>query len=190
MKPITILALDPGTHNFAASILRGCLRKDQLAVQIVGTKMIPTIKDMKDAQSQHNRFISEIVELYNDYGFSYIVAERYQTRGIKGKTVECINLMLGIILNEFSDLDISFLTASTWKNRYNNNLDLNDLYEDLKEAESDKKVVDRKTVHELDCSLLGVYRLCAAFGKPYFENISTYKREQSFLNHFLTRPIL
>jgi hypothetical protein len=188
---ITILSLDPGSVNFAASILRAKVIDGKLVVNVVGTKMISTINNVLKAQEQANAFCNEIVELHNKYNFTHIVAERYQTRGIKGKTVECINLMLGILLNEFNDLDVTFLTASTWKNRYNSSLDLNDLYNDLKDAmASTKKSLRPKQVHELDCSLMGIYRLCALYNLPYFANVNTYKREQSFLNHFLESPKL
>lgn len=184
---ITILSLDPGSHNFAASVIKN----NKTGPVIVGTKMISSLlTDVKKAQEQSELFRNEIVALYSKYKFSHIVAERYQTRGIKGKTVECINLMLGVLLNEFYDLEITLLTAATWKNQYNRKNNLNDLYLDLKDAEAKKKTKDRKQIHELDCSLMGVYRMCAIQKVPYFSTIDNYMSEKRFLKHFLESPKL
>lgn len=182
---VTLLSLDPGTRNFAASVLVGKVVDDLLRVHVVGTTMIDvTMDDMKYAQILASNFSKEMARLEKQYKFSHIVAERYQARGIRGTTVECVNVMLGIMLNQFSHCDISFFTAATWKNRYNRNLDLKDLYVDLKDLESSKKKEFRKTEHELDSCLLGIYHLCNLHNIPHFNNISDYKREKSFLNHF------
>lgn len=192
MKPyITLLALDPGTNNFAASVIKCKNKNGKLVVRLVGTSMIKeAVKDVINCQKAALDFKNKLVDLKTKYDFDCIVAERFQTRGLRGKTVECINIMLGIILNEFQDMDVTLLTAATWKNRYNTNSSLNDLYLDLKDAQCGIKPALRKTIHELDCSLMGIYRACVIFKLPHFANISSYQREQAFLNHFLQSPIL
>lgn len=177
---VTILSMDPGVTNYAASVIRAKRVDDKLKIKVLGTKMVKnTIRDIKSPQAETEEFRKEIRDLYDKFDCSYIVAERFQTRGIKGKTIESICMMLGVLATQFQDADIINLTASTWKNQYNRNLDLKDLYLDLKDKKSDKEV------HELDCTLMGIYRLCQIFDLPYFCNINTYRQEKSFLNHLV-----
>lgn len=184
-ETITILSMDPGTKNFAASILKAKRKGDRLLLKVIGTKMIgDTIQDIGNPQEDSEAFRAEVSRLVETHGVTHITAERFQTRGIKGKTIESICMMLGIIVNEFSHLDIRYFTASTWKNQYNRSLDLKELYVDLKDQKSNVEV------HELDCTLMGIYRLCQLFDLPYFCNVDTYKKEKAFLGRLVEAPKL
>ena len=134
---ITVLSMDPGTTNYAASILKIAPSGEKLKVRVVGTRLVEnTIKVPADLVPESRAYISEIRHLEHLYGpFDLVVAERFQSRGLKGTTIEAINMMLGALAVTYPQLTI--YTASTWKNSFNRKFEnsnaLKELYEDLKE---------------------------------------------------------
>tara|TARA_B100000700_G_scaffold88627_1_gene100006 strand:+ start:120711 stop:121289 length:579 start_codon:yes stop_codon:yes gene_type:complete len=190
---ITVLSMDPGTTNYAASILKIAPSGEKLKVRVVGTRLVEnTIKVPADLVPESRAYISEIRHLEHLYGpFDLVVAERFQSRGLKGTTIEAINMMLGALAVTYPQLTI--YTASTWKNSFNRKFEnsnaLKELYEDLKELTKPTPKAERLTVHELDCSLMGIYHACKELEYDPFECLSGGRLE-AFLNHIESRPRL
>lgn len=174
-----ILSLDPGSVNFGLSILS--VKHGKLKIE--GSKtVIHLVKNMKDPLSQYLAFKKELKALGS---FDMVVAERFQARGNKGPTIECITLMLGALLELYPGKTV-FLTASTWKNRVNRVFDLKEYYEDLKaEQVAVRPISNRKTVHELDSSLMGLYAYYREKGIDYYAGFAKESAREHYLQMFL-----
>jgi hypothetical protein len=174
-----ILCLDPGTTNYGLSILNVNGRK----LRIEGSKtVINLVKNMKDPLEQYQAYKAELKALGQ---FDLVVAERFQARGNKGPTIECISLMLGALLEMYPGKTI-FLTASTWKNRVNRVFDLKELYEELKQEQVDvRPISNRKTVHELDSSLMGMYAYYREMKLDYYSGFASEESREWYLQMFL-----
>ena len=146
-----ILAFDPGTKNMGIS-----------CVELVGTSpkvlanatMENPLHDIYAFMQQRDAFLSEVDAWINMFEPDGIIAERFQTRGLKGPTIECVSMMLGIL--GMLGLPVMFITASTWKNKFQKRFccDLREMYDYI-----------NTTPHQLDASLIGCYGLEAAQGK-------------------------
>lgn len=185
--PITVLSMDPGTTNYAASVLKFSASGDKLKTKIVGTRLVEnTVKQPSDLVREARAFRAEIMNLEHLYGpFDLVVAERFQSRGLKGLTIEGINMMLGVLAVTYPNLHL--YTASTWKNSFNRKRspdNLKDLYEDLKILTKPTPKAERPTVHELDCTLMGVYHACKHLGYDPFFMLESTKKTTAFLKHF------
>lgn len=174
-----ILCLDPGTTNFGLSIL--CVKGKKLSIE--GSKTVKNlVKDMKDPEPKYLAFKEEIRALGD---FDLVVVERFQARGGKGPLVELVTLMLAGVMEVFPGKTV-FLTASTWKNRVNKVFDLKEYYEDLKQAQAPVRPVSaRKTVHELDSSLMGLYAFFRTTKQPYYASFASEKARYGYLKMFL-----
>lgn len=179
-----ILSLDPGTTNYGLSILS--IQNGKLVLE--GTKLVKNrVRDMKKPEAQYKAYKAELRKLGK---FDLVVAERFQARGNKGPTIECISLMLGALLELYPGKTL-FLTASTWKNRLNRSFDLKDYYEYLKTQQSHIRPVSaRKTVHELDSSLMGLYAYFQASKKEYYSSFVRPEGRRGYMKLFLESPKL
>lgn len=175
-----ILCLDPGTTNYGLSILR----VDGKKLTIEGSKTVKhRVRDMKNPEAQYRAYKKELRALGK---FDLVVAERFQARGNKGPTIECISVMLAALLELYPGKTV-FLTASTWKNRVNKVFDLKYMYEQLKNAQvSVRPITDRKTVHELDSSLMGLYAWFRNTKQPYYTSFESEKARSGYLKMFLS----
>lgn len=163
---VRCLAFDPGVNNFACSILRGRLKHGKLKFRIDGTCMIKhSIAEPKVyLRSQATAFKKEFGSILRKYGpFDICIAERFQSRGFGGNTIENINMMLGIMATMFKGKDMRIITAATWKNAFNRQMDLKECYAERKHYDT------IKTDHEFDASMIGVYRMSQVFGLKPFE---------------------
>lgn len=115
-----ILGLDPGSTNTGWCCLNVNRSEEGLDIQLVDFgKLVYPVRDMKGDISPHVKaFKSEIMRIKKKTGCTHLYAERFQTRGIKGKTIEAVSLMLGV-LTQCSWEYYEFITAGTWKNAYN-----------------------------------------------------------------------
>lgn len=185
---ITVLSMDPGTTNYAASVIRLAQSGDKLKTRVVGTRLVGnTIIKPSEVVEEARAFRAEIYALEHLYGpFDLVVAERFQARGLKGTTIESINMMLGVLAVTYSNLTV--YTASTWKNSFNrkfgNPAALKDLYEDLKELTKPTPKAERSTVHELDCTLMGIYHACKELDLDPFHMLEGKGKLEAFLKHF------
>ncbi len=183
----TVISADPGTKNFAFAVTEHQLVKGKLRSKIIATGMVEqTITTMGDGLLEEMRvFEQTLIAMREKYKPDHVFFERFQSRGLKGTTIECINVMLGIMVRTFRKEEPKLLLASTWKNRINKRVDLKATYKDYKLTSKKSP----KTQHELDATLIGFYGVTRLLGMSDFENF-TESNWDSFINWFLTRPNL
>lgn len=178
-----ILSADPGTKNFAISITQHKIVGGRLRSKILATGMIDTtIKNLNhEVVKDIKRFERDMIALRRRWKPDHVYFERFQSRGLKGTTIECINIMLGIMIRVFHDLDPRLLLASTWKNRIGRRLDLKSSYKDFGLTRKHSP----KTPHELDATLIGFYGACRRLG---LEDFAPFNQNNwgGFVNWFLT----
>lgn len=146
-----ILACDPGTKNFGIA----CVGVRDGKVDVIASAVLthPMYELTADVMRQRELFSKEIRQWFKLYSPNLVIAERFQTRGNGGPTIETVSLMLGL-LGAFKRIPYKYVIAGQWKNAFNKrwaNGDkefLKDLYKDC-----------RTTPHQLDASLIGVYGL-------------------------------
>ena len=142
-KGLRVLSFDPGTVNMGVSCVE--LRNGRLHVLCSAVLNYP-IHDIPLLSQQRLDFINEVQAWITCFKPKGIVAERFQSRGLRGSTVECVSMMLGML--SMLNLPFYFITASTWKNAYQRRfaIDLKDIYQEI-------NVVP----HILDSALIGCY---------------------------------
>nr|DAH47961.1 MAG TPA: HOLLIDAY JUNCTION RESOLVASE [Caudoviricetes sp.] len=141
-----ILAFDPGSVNMGISLVE--ISKKGTPRVIANATMMHPIHDIPSFMAQQRAFVNEVRMWIEQFKPRAIVAERFQSRGLRGATVECVSMMLGILST--LDLPVLFITASTWKNQYQKRFGVNlrDVYKEI-----------RTTPHQLDASLIGHFGL-------------------------------
>lgn len=152
-----VLGCDPGSKNFGLFV--GKVNKDISKIKVLRSGMITTcLTEMKgNIIPDVEGFAEDYESLLIEYKPDIITLERFQTRGFKGKTIELIGTMLGIMmmknaeLARTKDVDVRLLTAATWKNRVNKISKLKAIYKVMKK----RKVVD----HRVDAALMSIYNL-------------------------------
>lgn len=158
-RPLTVLALDPGTSNFGWSILYATSPSD---IQVRETGMLTsTLTDLKtDVTSQMALFSRELASLVRNQGVNAIAVERFMARGMKGATIEFVNMMIGATVSQLSNgkRKLLVMPASQWKNEFNRHSSLEKFYELAKGC----------SVHQLDSVGIGVYGIYHWFGKKAF----------------------
>lgn len=154
-----ILSLDPGTANFGYAVVDVARhpRKDNSVVfKVVENGKCPstvhTLKSSSILREEMSQFEYWLGGLVTQYTPDAVAAERFMTRGIKGPTVECVNIMIGMV-TVLIPRPFKIMPAATWKNAVTRS------GADLKEAYKLTKV----SPHQLDASLIGLYTGCAAY---------------------------
>jgi hypothetical protein len=182
-----VISADPGTKNFAVTIAEHTIVNGKVRSKILVTGMIDTtITDLNQGVAASiKRFEKTMRDLRKQYKPELAYIERFQSRGLKGTTIECINIMLGIFVRVFIDLNPTLLLASTWKNRANKQFDLKAVYSGY---DLDKKR-SPKTCHELDSTLIGIYGFCRENNIPYFEMFNEDNIGR-FIEYYLEVPSL
>ena len=180
-----VLAGDPGSVNFALSVLE----HDGKQLRVLGTKMMTScFRDLssRSVVEDLNSFSEEIEELIVQWKPDAMYFERFQFRGSGISTIEAVNVMLGVLMSLAHVYRVQgrLITASTWKNNFNNNCaNLKDLYKEYK-LTSKKSA---KSIHEFDSSLIGVYTLYDLLsGNKPFVGFDV----NEFYNTFITAPKL
>lgn len=140
-----ILALDPGKTNMAVSIVALVGNRPKVLASKV---MLYPLADMKDLQRNLQPFLKEIAVWINTFKPGAIIAERFQSRGLMGTTIEVVSAMLGALAIKYPKLPLKVITAATWKVPYQRKFDI-----DLKELYKWCKTEP----HQLDASMIGVY---------------------------------
>lgn len=145
-KAPTVLSLDPGTANCAIA----CSTLTEQPVLLANALLRSPIRGLTSGLPQKRRaFLQELALWVKAYDPSIIIMERFQSRGLKGSTVEEISVMLGCVLTQYPKLDVQFITAATWKNQWHRDFsgyELKTLYK-----------VCRTTPHQLDATLIGLH---------------------------------
>jgi Holliday junction resolvasome RuvABC endonuclease subunit len=170
MTRICLLSADPGTANYgycilSASIVEGTKPTDLRILQF--GKINTTIKSMvgriKPVVEGYSSILEYIMRKHEPVGF---IAERFQTRGIGGPTIEIVSFMLGITAYKFiaEDKPVKLIIASQWKVAFNKKAgDLVAFYEEVKSLGI--------SPHEVDAFCIGVYGLCLYSGIKPFEGV-------------------
>tara|TARA_Y100001963_G_scaffold160259_1_gene269830 strand:- start:1865 stop:2446 length:582 start_codon:yes stop_codon:yes gene_type:complete len=191
MPKLTVFSCDPGTENFACSIVEIEYNKTRIKkIKIIGTCMLKdTLQDLTKNVDQSLAVFRKRIRKISKQAktLDAVCFERFQSRGLKGKTIEAIGFMLGQLAYIFKKLDPTFILASTWKNRINaiNDMKLDDVYKKY----ALKRVITDKTEHELDAVLIGIYRAHKVLGLTDFEYFKTNDFHE-FVEDFLKAPNL
>lgn len=138
------IGCDPGTANYGYSVVSfskkkaGKLKIDLLEIgMFLSTVTNLTAKEAKLPKSKRKKSQPNVVEKpfsnqFEDYLAEWelmlakykplkISAERFQTRGIKGKTIEAVSMMNGAVatLSNQNNIEYEIFIASSWKNVLN-----------------------------------------------------------------------
>ena len=191
METVTVISGDPGSKNFAISVIEGALVEGKVKIRLHGTTMLPEearLFDLtKDIQIPLGNYRNVLRNLAREYGSPAAVCfERFQTRGILGKTIECISMMNAVPPLIFGKADVRVITAATWKNRINRFIDLKASYKEYKLT----RVASLKRDHELDACLIGIYMIHKHFDVPDFQIFENDGNFHRFMEKFLESPDL
>lgn len=178
-KTVTILALDPGTGNYGYSVLRGSLVRGvppRLDILKFG-RLHHTVREIKmGLNAQVNGYLTALSDLHDEYQFTHVIGERYQSRRMGGTTIESVNIMIGLTLGfcKAQQLPCKFIPASQWKNEMSRNgLSLEAMYEGVRPF--------RITPHAVDASSIGEYGAYHLVGlKPFVESVNDKHRIKRF----------
>lgn len=142
---IRLLSFDPGSVNMGCSLLEINRSTKSISVLADAVLMHP-LHDIKRFRQEQSLFISEVKSWIEKGKPDAIIAERFQSRGLKGLTIECVCMMLGLL--SMLDLPVLYITAATWKNRYQKRfkIDLREIYKEIQIAP-----------HQLDSALIGCF---------------------------------
>lgn len=160
------IGVDPGSSNFGYSVVE---RGRRIAIlefgQIEDTVKNLTDKPQKPPKSRRKKegpippleeamalFLSVFEHLLDQYKPDEVIAERFQPRGIKGKSTELVSFMLGIMALCCKRRNIRFRVtiAGTWKNKVNRNYSIDLAYDFGKMLGI--------SPHEIDAILIGLTR--------------------------------
>jgi hypothetical protein len=163
-KELNVLGFDPGRKNFgcfAGKIVNGIL------IPLESSMLQNPIQELKgDNLGAIGTYTEEMRSFIACYEPDAIVIERFMSRGLKGKTIELVSLMVGILASlvyeyrlQGFNITIQSVTAASWKNRVNKVFPLVDVYADLKPH----KVPD----HCVDAALMSLYAISEGKENPY-----------------------
>jgi Holliday junction resolvasome RuvABC endonuclease subunit len=176
MKEITVLGVDPGTNNCAASVLHICFKPFKFNYLHVGMIQNP-VKEIKgrDLKQRCDKFNRELSALKRKHRPTHLIAERFMTRGRGGSTtIEAVSMQLGI-MSRMAMAEICFIPASQWKNAVNRITCLDDLYDGTKQLGF--------TPHELDSALIAMYGACMWADQPYYKALTNIKQFKKILSN-------
>lgn len=157
--PLVVFAQDPGSKNYAISIVRGAVVRNKLKVKVLTnfmlTDLITQLKDVEAFTLESSKYKKAITEILKTHKPAAVVFERFMTRGIKGATIEYVSSMLGL-LRGLTQLDVHAIPAVTWKSAVKRwGLDLDGMYKET-----------RTTAHQVDATVMAIWLLAKCFGLP------------------------
>lgn len=142
---IISLGVDPGTANYAYGIVQYNLKRNELHPKILSAGQLHwTISNLTDSpqrppKSKRKKRIpikDQLIPNFTDqlalfekdwrgqvrkFQPNVWAVERFQSRGMKGKTVECVSIMNGVLaaMSRRNKIPFNMITAAQWKNRVN-----------------------------------------------------------------------
>lgn len=173
-KRVHILALDPGTNNFAYSVVR--IRSELSdSGRVIGRVLhrglihsaLRTLNNPPVEREELDGFLGALNHILEAYPIDVIIAERYMLRrGSGGNAIEAINQMIGVIRT--LGYPFKMIPASQWKNAtHRMGHDLEGAYKSLGAvAAQRKRDPERITVHEVDAAHIGLYGASCILGIP------------------------
>lgn len=179
---VNILALDPGSVNFAWSIIT--YRPDG-KYKITAAGMIQNvINDLKIGMLPKGwLFHAEMEALVKRFNIQEIVVERFMSRGsFGGGGMEAICLELGIVLM-VAEKEFMMLTSASWKNAFNRlwpkkEYTLKDYYKERERG---------TPLHPIDASLMGIYYVEKfKLDVTPFQGFETKKRRDRIMGQICT----
>lgn len=163
----TIFSHDFGSANYGYGITQVKLVGDRILFRILENGLCPsTIRDLssiKQRRTERDGFVDWLTKIRDQHNPDVLAGERYMTRGIKGPTIESVNIMIGAVENSpaFWPQMIKVIPAATWKNAVKRaGIDLKAEY---------KRV--RVTPHQLDAVLIGLYIGFRGYGRKDFGDV-------------------
>ena len=140
------LGIDPGIKNSAYAVI-----KDK---ELYIVRMLDNPVDTINTSVEPKLFMWEMTKIIQQFKPEHIVTERFMARGARSQNqVELVSTMNGIIYaiaGGYYHTKFKFITASTWKNKFNKGKKrLEDLYNRAKGMDVNK--------HQIDATLLGMY---------------------------------
>jgi Holliday junction resolvasome RuvABC endonuclease subunit len=166
--PTTLLALDPGTKNFGYAVIRFD-SKNKIEVLQSG-RLFKTVDRLNmGVIEQVERYSQSIRHLVKTHSVSLVVAERYMSRRMGGTTIECVNAMLGILMEICRGLNLRLrlIPASQWKNEINRHSPgvLDSSYAQGKTCQI--------TDHTIDAVFIALYGRSIALKKKAFTGVTS-----------------
>ena len=144
-----IVSVDPGTKNYYLALYKnkkcqGTMKVDDLIFDL-------KTNNLDEQYTNYKNFWDKTLKKVDT-----LVIERFQNRGIRTLSVELISFMNGILYQICCDkkIDFVYLTAATWKNKFNKE---NPLYtvDSIYERAKDYGLV----THQVDAALIGLYHI-------------------------------
>lgn len=168
-----VMGCDGGTLNFGVSVIEigNCIRP------VYSTLLTATINNATNKESvtkwrkdvgmavppfdESSRIFQEnIRNIVQKFPPDFVTAERFQTRGFGGPTIEHISLMNAFIFAETGSARRVLIPAAEWKARVNAWYPLESIYMEATEI--------GLTHHHVDSSLIGLYGAQGDF--PWLSN--------------------
>lgn len=143
-----ILSADPGTRNYGIA----CVGVVSDKIDVVANSLLtnPITSLTAEVMAQRDLYSAEIRQWFDLYNPNLTIAERFQTRGNGGPTIELVSTM-NALLGATRRIPYKYIPASQWKVAFNRRWGddyLKGMYEDC-----------LTTPHQLDSVLIGVYGL-------------------------------
>lgn len=169
-----VLGLDPGTSNFGYAYIAYTEGKLKIVDCGVLSKIITNLTDKpqkvkgkskKGVVKEYPPFTVQMSDFYNywnkgliKYSPTEVVAERFQSRGLRGKSIESVSIMLGAlsVLCKSKHINIFLLMAATWKNKTNKYTELDQIYKEVSIPN-----------HIVDAAFIAVYRISIIYNIDY-----------------------
>ena len=142
-RPKRVLSLDPGVANFGA-----CLLIEGKPVKAYWVKAQQNITD-------DGVFINSMIELIDETKPDFIIAERYQFRGLQSMYVEVVSQMLGrlaMLTRLRYNLELNQISAAQWKTFYK----IKKLPKGVWSLFPEEKDLF-EAVHQVDAAAIGLY---------------------------------
>ena len=145
---LRILSLDPGSRNMGIA----CVAVKDATIDVVANSILtnPITSLVDNYMQRRELFLAELERWIDLYQPKAVVMERFQTRGNGGPLIELVSTMNAAVGIIDRDMQCKFITAATWKNKFNRRFDnaLDDMYKEC-----------LTTPHQLDAILIGCYGL-------------------------------
>jgi hypothetical protein len=140
-----ILGCDPGVRNFGIAVIEYDMEPFKAKI-LMNRMVLHTVDDLKgsNAKLQILAYEKELKKVIKEFKIESICAERFQTRGNGGPTIEYVSVMIGRMATMVKQ-EVLYITAAQWKNRINAQVSLDEMYS-LSPSN-----------HQLDASLIGLY---------------------------------
>jgi len=170
IEECSILGLDPGSKNAGYAVLRVRIKKKKLQYKIEETGKLKNL--LTDLKIPHRKIlqkhVGEVRAIIKKYGIKYVLAERYMARGGKQATIEYVNQMLGAL--EYAlPVEVTQISAATWKNRINRIFDLKKYYKECYRVEP----------HEIDAVFQSMWLAEKKFDRKFTDKFGKSKNRKN-----------